>query len=102
MLLFCIDASESMITPIKTEDLDEEAQSPMQKLLEAAVELQKRKVVASPNDLVGIMFYNTVCFRLATDRHATYSECILARALRDKERRRDQEPLLCLPTNCSG
>ncbi|KIJ51081.1 hypothetical protein M422DRAFT_158695 [Sphaerobolus stellatus SS14] len=59
VLLFCLDASESMVTPIKSEDSDKEAKSPLQKVLEIAIELQKRKVITSPNDLVGIMLYNT-------------------------------------------
>jgi hypothetical protein len=32
--------------------------------LNAAVELQKRKVIVGPSDSVGIMLFNTVCVRL--------------------------------------
>ena len=37
-----------------------ELKSHLQAVLEIAIQLQKRKVITSPNDLVGIMFYNTV------------------------------------------
>jgi hypothetical protein len=57
-LLFCIDASESMLEPRETRV--GEPKSHLQTVLDIAVQLQKRKVITSPNDLVGIMFFNTV------------------------------------------
>ncbi|KAF8520514.1 Ku DNA-binding complex Ku70 subunit [Gautieria morchelliformis] len=58
-LLFCIDASEDMLAPRESRTSPGERKGHVQAVLEIAVQLQKRKVVTSPNDLVGIMFYNT-------------------------------------------
>ncbi|KAF8573936.1 hypothetical protein K439DRAFT_1198503 [Ramaria rubella] len=55
-LLFCIDSSESMLEPRSSSTRHK---SHLQAVLEIAVQLQKRKVITSPNDLVGIMFFNT-------------------------------------------
>lgn len=76
-----------------------EHKSHVQAVLEIAVQLQKRKVVTSPNDLVGIMFYNTVSGECCPygmlyqrgDRIAAVP------ALRNEKGRRNQEPLLRLP-----
>lgn len=59
VLLFCIDASHSMTTSAKNVENHDQKESYLQSVLEIAVQLQKRKVITSPNDLVGIMFYNT-------------------------------------------
>lgn len=61
ILLFCVDASDSMMMKARKTDDHDENESHLQSVLEIVVQLQKRKVITSPNDLVGIIFYNTVC-----------------------------------------
>ena len=59
--------SEPMLELRESRTSPGEQTSHVQAVLNIAVQLQKRKVITSPNDLVGIMFYNTVslsCCRL--------------------------------------
>ncbi|KAF4596792.1 ATP-dependent DNA helicase II subunit 1 [Pleurotus pulmonarius] len=61
VILFCIDCSESMFA-----QRDDPRYEPgevktchLQTALEAAVEIQKKKVIVGPNDSVGILLFNT-------------------------------------------
>ena len=40
--------------------------------LEAAMQIQKKKVIVGPNDSVGILLFNTVRFRFADPRYALH------------------------------
>lgn len=57
VILFAIDCSESMHTI--NED-QKGSKSHLLSVLQAVIALQKRKVMYSPNDSVGILFFNTV------------------------------------------
>ncbi|TFK24811.1 Ku DNA-binding complex, Ku70 subunit [Coprinopsis marcescibilis] len=59
VILFCIDCSESM-QALYEDPNDEDAQtSNLAVALEAAKQIQKKKIIAGPNDSVGIMLFNT-------------------------------------------
>jgi hypothetical protein len=60
VILFAIDSSQSMLA--LREDLNHENTKTSRLLtaLDAAAQIQKRKVVVGPYDSVGIMLYNTV------------------------------------------
>ncbi|KLO17356.1 ku70-like protein [Schizopora paradoxa] len=57
VVLFCIDCSSSMHET--TKDSEEPYRSHVYTALEAAMQIQKRKVVVGPNDAVGILLFNT-------------------------------------------
>ncbi len=69
-ILFCIDGSRSMQSavesheagPVKTgkRKKSEKTRSHFHQALQCALNVMKRKVVISPNDSLGIMFFNTV------------------------------------------
>ena len=69
-ILFCIDGSRSMQStiqphetrPVKTgkRKKNEKNRSHFHQALQCALDVMKRKVVISPNDSLGIMFFNTV------------------------------------------
>ncbi|KAG6865389.1 hypothetical protein C0991_002970 [Blastosporella zonata] len=59
VILFCIDCSESM-QELREDPNYEDAQTcHLFTALEAAVQIQKKKVIVGPNDAVGIMLFNT-------------------------------------------
>ncbi|KII89726.1 hypothetical protein PLICRDRAFT_562396 [Plicaturopsis crispa FD-325 SS-3] len=59
VILFCIDCSPSMLA-LREDPAYEDAQTcHLFTALEAAVQIQKRKIVVGPNDAVGIMLFNT-------------------------------------------
>ncbi|KAI0288957.1 SPOC like C-terminal domain-containing protein [Russula brevipes] len=59
VILFAIDCSQSMLA-LREDPVYENAKtSHLLSALDAAVQIQKRKVVVGPYDSVGIMFYNT-------------------------------------------
>lgn len=59
VILFCIDCSESMQT-LRDDPVYEDVQSSHLLIaLDAALQVQKKKVLSGPNDYVGIMLYNT-------------------------------------------
>jgi ATP-dependent DNA helicase 2 subunit 1 len=65
VILFCIDASESMQDlypdPAYADDEEEPVMTcHLYTALEAAMMIQKKKVVVGPNDCVGILLFNTV------------------------------------------
>ncbi|KAA1467266.1 Ku DNA-binding complex Ku70 subunit [Dentipellis sp. KUC8613] len=59
VILFCIDCSESMLEPHDDPRYEDIQTCHLLTALEAAIQIQKKKVVVGPSDAVGIMFYNT-------------------------------------------
>ncbi len=64
MILFAIDCSESMLELREDPDYEDVKTCHLLIALEAAMQVQKRKVLVGPNDAVGIMLFNTVCTAL--------------------------------------
>jgi len=65
VILFCIDCSESMLELRDDPNCDNAKTCNLLTALEAAMQIQKKKVIAGPNDSVGILLFNTVrviCF----------------------------------------
>ena len=61
MILFAIDCSESM-QELRDNPKDKDVKtSHLLTAFEAAMNIQKRKVLVGPNDAVGILLFNTVC-----------------------------------------
>lgn len=64
VILFCIDCSESM-HELRDDPVYENVQtSHLLSALDAAMQIQKKKVTVGPNDSVGILLFNTVRLRL--------------------------------------
>lgn len=60
MILFAIDCSPSMLE-LRDDPVYEDVKTcHLLAALEAAMQIQKKKVVVGPNDSVGIMLFNTV------------------------------------------
>ncbi|KAH9964727.1 ku70-like protein [Lactifluus volemus] len=59
VILFAIDCSQSMLALRDDPNYENSKTSHVLSALNAAVQIQKRKVVVGPYDSVGIMFYNT-------------------------------------------
>ncbi|KAF5379661.1 hypothetical protein D9615_005809 [Tricholomella constricta] len=59
VILFCIDCSESMLELRDDPDYEDTQTCHLFTVLEAAVQIQKKKVIVGPNDAVGIMLFNT-------------------------------------------
>ena len=60
MILFCIDCSDSM-QELHDDPVYEGVQtSHLLEALDAAMKIQKRKVIVGPTDSVGILLFNTV------------------------------------------
>jgi len=57
VILFAVDCSESMHA---IHEDQKGSKSHLLSVLQAVIALQKRKVMYSPNDSVGILFFNTV------------------------------------------
>lgn len=69
VILFAIDASESM-QALREDPVYEDAQTcHLLTALEAAIEIQKKKVIVGPNDSVGIVIFNTVRLRLFAQKY---------------------------------
>jgi ATP-dependent DNA helicase 2 subunit 1 len=62
VILFAIDCSQSMLALRGDPNYENTKTSRLLTALDAAVQIQKRKVVVGPYDSVGIMLYNTVRF----------------------------------------
>ena len=60
MILFCIDCSESMLRLYDDPKYDDAQTCHLFNALEAAVQIQKKKIIVGPNDSVGILLFNTV------------------------------------------
>lgn len=61
VILFCIDCSESMQEPRDDPVYEGLETSHLLAALDAAMRIQKRKVIVGPADSVGILLFNTVC-----------------------------------------
>ncbi|KAG6901967.1 hypothetical protein C0995_006196 [Termitomyces sp. Mi166 len=59
VILFCIDCSESMQELREDPNYEDVQTCHLFAALEAAVQIQKKKVIVGPNDAVGIMLFNT-------------------------------------------
>ncbi|KAG6829004.1 hypothetical protein H0H92_005981 [Tricholoma furcatifolium] len=59
VILFCIDCSESMQELHEDPNYEDAQTCHLFTALEAAVQIQKKKVIVGPNDAVGIMLFNT-------------------------------------------
>lgn len=62
MILFAIDCSSSILAPRDDPNYEDSSVQTCHILtaLDAAMQIQKKKVIVGPNDSVGIMFFNTV------------------------------------------
>ncbi|KAF7332555.1 SAP domain-containing protein [Mycena kentingensis (nom. inval.)] len=68
VILFAIDCSESMLELYEDPVYQNAKTCHAFVALEAAMEIQKRKVITGPNDSVGIMLFNTTCTAESTSR----------------------------------
>ncbi|RDX46256.1 ku70-like protein [Lentinus brumalis] len=59
VILFCIDCSPSMLELYEDTRYEDVQTCKLVRALEAAMQIQKRKVLVGPNDSVGIMLFNT-------------------------------------------
>ncbi|XP_006458925.1 hypothetical protein AGABI2DRAFT_217743 [Agaricus bisporus var. bisporus H97] len=59
VILFCIDCSESMLELREDSNREGIKTCHLFTALEAAMQIQKRKIIVGPNDSVGILVYNT-------------------------------------------
>ncbi|KAF8992365.1 SPOC like C-terminal domain-containing protein [Cyathus striatus] len=59
VILFCIDCSESMQALYEDPKYEDVQTCHLFTALQAAVEIQKRKIIVGPNDSVGILLFNT-------------------------------------------
>ena len=66
MILFCIDCAPSMLEMHEDPRYEDVQTCNLLMALEAAMQIQKRKVLVGPNDSVGIMLFNTVSSHLQT------------------------------------
>lgn len=60
VILFCIDCSPSMLALYDDPNYENMKTCKLLTALEAAMQIQKKKVVIGPNDAVGIVLFNTV------------------------------------------
>jgi ATP-dependent DNA helicase 2 subunit 1 len=61
VILFCIDCSDSMLEIRDDPNYEESVKTcHLYTALDAAMQIQKKKVVVGPNDSVGILLFNTV------------------------------------------
>ncbi|KAF9477739.1 Ku DNA-binding complex, Ku70 subunit [Pholiota conissans] len=59
VILFCIDCSESMLEQYESSKYEDKQTCKLYDALEAAMNIQKKKIISGPNDLVGILLFNT-------------------------------------------
>ncbi|TFK50167.1 ku70-like protein [Heliocybe sulcata] len=59
VILFCIDCSDSMLELYDDPTYEDLKTCHLYSALEAAMQIQKRKVLVGPNDAVGILLFNT-------------------------------------------
>ena len=62
VVLFCIDCAPSMLELYEDPRYEDVKTCNLLMALEAAMLIQKRKVMIGPNDSVGIMLFNTVSY----------------------------------------
>ena len=101
VILFCIDCSESMHELRDDPNYEDVKTSHLFTALDAAVQIQKKKVIVGPNDSFGIVLFNTVRFALShsgfafsSSREDPYFRC-------KKSRNRNQEELLYISAHCA-
>ena len=63
VILFCIDCSESMLKLYDDPKYEDVQTSHLYTALEAAMQIQKKKIIVGPNDSVGILLFNTVRYK---------------------------------------
>ncbi|CAA7265755.1 unnamed protein product [Cyclocybe aegerita] len=59
VILFCIDCSDSMLKPYDDPQYEDVQTCHLFTALEAAMQIQKKKIIVGPNDSVGILLFNT-------------------------------------------
>ncbi|KAL1746005.1 ku70-like protein [Schizophyllum fasciatum] len=59
VILFCIDCSASMLALYEDPEYEDAQTCHLFTALEAAMQIQKKKIIVGPNDQVGIMLFNT-------------------------------------------
>ncbi|TFK34525.1 SPOC like C-terminal domain-containing protein [Crucibulum laeve] len=59
VILFCIDCSESMLELREDPNYEDVQTCHVYTALEAAMQIQKKKIISGPNDSVGILLFNT-------------------------------------------
>ena len=64
VILFCIDCSESMLKLYDDSKYEGVQTCHLYTALEAAMQIQKKKIIVGPNDSFGILLFNTVRFGL--------------------------------------
>lgn len=60
VILFCIDCSESMLALYEDPNYEDTQTCHLYTALEAAMQIEKKKIIVGPNDSVGILLFNTV------------------------------------------
>jgi ATP-dependent DNA helicase 2 subunit 1 len=60
VILFCIDCSQSMLALYEDPNYEDTQTCHLYTALEAAMQIQKKKIIVGPNDSVGILLFNTV------------------------------------------
>jgi len=63
VILFCIDCSESMLKLYDDPKYEDVQTCHLYTALEAAMQIQKKKIIVGPNDSVGILLFNTVRYK---------------------------------------
>lgn len=74
VILFAIDCSESMLEPHDDPVYEDVQTSHFLTALEAAIQVQKKKVIVGPNDAVGIMLFNTVRNTFCFSRYHMFAD----------------------------
>ena len=64
VILFCVDCSESMLKLYDDSKYEGVQTCHLYTALEAAMQIQKKKIIVGPNDSFGILLFNTVRFGL--------------------------------------
>lgn len=95
VILFCIDCSPSMLEMRDDERYDDVQTCNLMVALEAAMQIQKKKVLVGPNDAVGIVLFNTV--RTYICRHTVAFEA--GRSCGHTFRRRETTTLMIARTS---
>lgn len=60
VILFAIDCSESMLSLYESSTYEDTQTCHLYNALNAAMHIQKKKIIVGPNDSVGILLFNTV------------------------------------------
>lgn len=71
VILFCIDCSESMLALYDDPNYEDVQTCHLYAALEAAMQIQKKKIIVGPNDSVGILLFNTTRKSEQAQSHAS-------------------------------